>query len=366
VDNVTGDHPQVPFWRPAWDWFLKDHPGWWERHGPGPVYVIPQPVILSLAHSPASAGRSRVRKDLVTPPDVSAELAFTSLCERHAAAVTVHNGWQVLGCWDGRPVIAPPFDAPAFRYIEAPVDFSPDEAAGRRRQMAVVDSQRDVHQRLMTGWAAFVSFRPDYRAEVAAVRTLWEGVADRPELPMHIGQVADAARQADASREPDGRAEFCAAYLCLLRKWQLNRHVTWDLPVALDPRERMSLQTALHRFGPDWVVPIIPAYAAFPERADRAGTERAVRVRNAQTVGLPADAVDGELAGHEGKDHAPSHQLRMYLTELAVRSRHGSPRGLGVRLLAGLAKHLDVSVDRVKQLRKVYAHLFSSTARPGD
>lgn len=347
-------------WGPAWRTFLAAHGQWWDRHAGEPGYWLPEPVIARLADGDPP------RPALIDAASAAGERAFAAVCARHARTV--------IGCWGGRPVTCTLFEQFAsprvtaeqvrtLNWLEPAPGLGAAEQARRyqaeadryNRQLAETEARGEVYRRLMAGWAARVSFREDYRTELAAVRARWDALAPRPSLPLQLGVLADLER---AVAHPD-RSAFAASYRRLLVKWQVSRHLTWDLPLPLAPQESISLGLACHLFGPEWLVPVIPAYAAFPERANRPEVESAFRHRNATAVGLPADALSGDLVGHDGKDHGPSQQLRLYLFELGVRRRYGRPRGLASRLVRGFAEFLELSADRVKQLRGGYLPLLN-------
>jgi hypothetical protein len=365
--------PNPRHWVPRWESFLLAHGEWWRRQA-GPVYWIPSEVIQALARSSdATHSNPRGRKRLVDVATEAAELAFTALCCEYTPTT--------VGCQDGSPIQYPLFEefhtpllspelVRQLGWCEAVPGESPDEADHRLReqtdqwnqQLQEATPRGDVYQRLMAGWAANITFRGDYRAELTAIRSRFEGLQAPPALPIYLSELVRSLRERRQSEQivnaEQVPTELLEDYYKFLLKWQLSHHVTWELPLPLAPQENLSLGVAYSLFGPDWVVPVVPAYAAFPERADRAQVERTMRYCNATAVGLPSDALDDDLAGHDGKDHAHARRFRMYLFEQAVRSRLGQSRGWIERFLTGMSEHFGISEDRVRQHRTSYAHFF--------
>jgi hypothetical protein len=106
--------------------------------------------------------------------------------------------------------------------------------------------------------------------------------------------------------------------------------------------------------GPDHRVDTVPSYFDLPSNID---VREAIRRRQGQ-----AAADDGIEQAHPVTDTSPrdgrasryESAFRLWLIEQSIRKRYGSPRGLVARLLPVFAKLLNVSEDRILQLRQLY------------
>jgi hypothetical protein len=152
----------------------------------------------------------------------------------------------------------------------------------------------------------------------------------------------------------DELAQFLTDFGRFMRKWRINRMVTWDLPLPQGPLEQIPLGLARSTLGPDHRIDTNPSYYDIPSSVD---VRKAIRRRQGQ-----AAADDGIEQAHPVTDTSPrdgrasryESAFRLWLIEQSIRKRFGSPRGLVARLVPVFAQLLDVSEDRILQLRQLY------------
>jgi hypothetical protein len=111
------------------------------------------------------------------------------------------------------------------------------EASGRDVQdIKAAQEQADKEQkrlrRRQEAYAGWLVVNHQFRKELQSLRTEWEStVAQRGGFPLG-GAPEDVPR---TTRTPDEPDDFQAALFSFLRRWGLERLLTWELPLPLDP-----------------------------------------------------------------------------------------------------------------------------------
>jgi hypothetical protein len=345
-------------WAEEWNAFVEKHRSWWDRFGgDGPVYALPREIIESLAKAiEPSDSDHRASKPLITGKDARAERAFLRVCQT----------FQSLGVWDGKPIAYPLLTEPAIPRVP-PDSLIPDEwlADGRSRRevkLLLEKLYRELgqHHQQMLGYVGRLTLNKQYRDERSAIRGRWASLPDRPSLPIDAN-VADRPPIPVVSIRPyrgrvlgDELAQVLTDFGRFMRKWRINRMITWELPYPQGPMDQIPLGMAVLIQGPDHRVDTIPSYFDTPSSVD---VRKEIRRRQRQ-----AAAADGINQAHPVTDTSPrdgrasryESAFRLWLIEQSIRKRYGAPRGLVVRLVPVFADLIKVSENRVQQLRQLY------------
>jgi hypothetical protein len=217
----------------------------------------------------------------------------------------------------------------------------------------------DANHRLL-GYAGFLTCNGEYQQEKGALYLRWSAFATLLPLPFHAnahGRVAIPVNRGpvdvrtlpleDAKRFLDDMSAF-------LRKWQLRQLVTWELPFPQGPLTSVPLSAASGVLGPSQTVTALPAFFDIPSTED-------VREETRQQQQLAAHLarLDGMFPLTDvgaRADRASSYEaaFRLWLTEETVRTRYGTRHGLTARLVDTFAKTLDLTLERIWQVRKKY------------
>jgi hypothetical protein len=347
-------------WDGVWKAFVKKYRGWWDRvGGDGPVYILPEEIIESLAKGiEPSDSDHRASKPLITMEDARAERVFLRVCKRYQSTTA--------GVWDGQPINYPLLTEPAIPPIP------PDSVISRswlaeggsldkaKLQLKKLYREMGRHHQQMLGYVGWLTLNKQYRDERSAIRDRWASLPDRPSLPIDAN-VADRPAEPVVSIGPDQEwvlgdevAQVLTDFGRFMRKWRINRMVTWELPYPQGPVDQIPLGMAVLIQGPDHRVDIIPTYYDIPSNID---VRKAIRRRQKQ-----AAAADGIEQAHPVTDTSPrdGHASRyesafwLWFIEQSIRKRYGAPPGLVGRLLPVFADLINVSEYRVQQLRHLY------------
>jgi hypothetical protein len=214
------------------------------------------------------------------------------------------------------------------------------------------------HQQLaFAGW--LTCHRP-YREEKDMLAVQWKNVSAPISWPL-LANTADqepmritASEIASSDILPEQGVAFVEAATSFMRKWNLARLVTWDLPVPLGPLEQIPLGLARHILGPDTVGTFFPAYFDIPSGRDMRGEIREQQEAAARDVGIGVEFPLTDLSARAGSASAWENVFRLWFIEQAARQRYADRRGLSSRLIEAFAEILDCSVDWVKKLRQDY------------
>jgi hypothetical protein len=347
-------------WAEVWNAFVKKYRSWWNRvGGGGPVYALPREIIKSLAESIEPSDSShRASKPLIDVKDAKAERDFLRICKRFQS-VTV-------GVWDGQPINYPLLTESAIPRIP-PDSLIPDEwlVEGRSRrevklQLEKLYRQLGQHHQQMLGYVGWLTLNKQYRDERSAIRDRWASLPDRPSLPIDAN-VADRPSKPVVSIEPNRRrvlgdelAQVLTDFGRFMRKWRINRMVTWELPYPQGPMDQIPLGMAVLIQGPEHRVDTIPSYFDTPSSVDVRKAVRRGQQQAATDDGIEQAHPVTDISPRDGHASRYESALRLWLIEQSIRKRYGSPKGLVARLLPVFADLINVSDHRVQQLRHLY------------
>jgi hypothetical protein len=212
----------------------------------------------------------------------------------------------------------------------------------------------------MLGYVGWLTLNKQYRDERSAIRDRWASLPDRPPLPIDAN-VADRPPEPVVSIGPDrGRvlndevAQVLTDFGRFMRKWRINRMVTWELPYPQGPMDQIPLGMAVLIQGPDHRIDSIPTYYDIPSSVD---VRKAIRRRQGQAAadeGIERAHPVTDTSPRDGRASRYESAFRLWLIEQSIRKRYGSPRGLLARLRPVFADLINVSEDRVQQLRQLY------------
>jgi hypothetical protein len=292
---------------------------------------------------------------MISGEDVAAEDAFRLLCERY--------GTGTIGVWHERPVrfdlLLPALPAPSISpELIARLKWAPNSYTESTRQL--IDERNEQMRRRLLAYAGYVTFHSDYQKEKEALRAMWRALSCRPAFPL-VANVHDQLPRPVPDTTcsvveplPDNVVRLLQAVGTCLRKWQLNRLVTWDLPVPQGPLVDLPLRTALRLLGPDQIVSTIPAFYDLPARENEREARQSQQQFVARQAGLEGTFPISGLGGRGADPSTEESAYRLWVLENSVRSRYGSPRGMVSRLVAAFCTLLGCEENRVKQLRRLY------------
>jgi hypothetical protein len=347
-------------WAGVWKAFVKEFGGWWDRvGGDGPVYALPSEIIESLAKGTGpSDSDHRASKPLITMKDAWAERAFLRVCK----------GFQsvTVGVWDGEPIAYPLLAEPAVPPLPPDwlisASWLAESMSLPEAKLLLEKAYREMgpHHQQMLGYVGWLTLNEQYRDERSAIRARWASLPDRPSLPIDAN-VADRPPEPVVSIGPDhGRvlgdelARFLTDFGQFTRKWRINRMITWELPYPQGPLDQIPLGMAVLIQGPDHRVDTVPSYFDLPSNIDVRESIRRHQGQAAADDGIEQAHPVTDTSPRDGRASQYESAFRLWLIERTIRKRYGSPRGLVGRLLPVFAKLLDVSEDRILQLRQLY------------
>jgi hypothetical protein len=344
-------------WAGLWAAFAKKYRGWWDRvGGAGPVYALPREIIESLAKG--SAAKHPASRPLITMEDDWTERVFLRVCKRFLG-VTV-------GVWDGNPIDYPLLAEPAVPAL--PPDslltaLVSDEGASLqeiKRQLEPGFRRLGGMHHQMLAYVGFITFDGQYRGEIAALRARWANLPERPPLPLDANEVDRPPVLVDSIGPDRGRVlgdelvRFLTDIGRFMRKWRIQRLVTWDLPLPQGPLEGIPLGLARTILGPDHRIDAYPSYYDIPSSVD---VRKAIRRRQGRAAADDGIEQAHPVTGTSPRDgHASVYEsaFRMLLIEQSIRKRYGAPRGLVTWLVPVFAGLFNVSEDLILQLRRLY------------
>jgi hypothetical protein len=164
-----------------------------------------------------------------------------------------------------------------------------------------------------------------------------------------------------AHRLPEDAASFVTDAAALMRKWSLARLVTWDLPLPQGPLEHVPLGLATRVLGPDHAGTLVPSYYDTPSSQDLREERRGQQGSSARGGGIGVEFPLTNLSPRAGKASEWENAYRLWFIETAARQRYGGRPRLSTCLVAAFVQALGCSEDRVKQLRRIYKSLFTSS-----
>lgn len=264
-------------WADLWEPFRERHAAWLDRvGGRRPVYTLPQEAVGALARGVLNEDKAhRHIRPLIGDEDAEAERDIRDTC-RSFSATTV-------GVWEGGPVdYAPlaasePTSGPTDQEMEAmgwARHVSPEKA---RASLAEAEGRRGDISHQVLGYAGRLTFDGQYRGELAALKARWEGLSRPPQMPFTAGVATRpptpviSPKAQDADVLPDDVAVFLTDLDGFLRKWQVARLVTWDLPEHRGPLAHVPLCLAAALLGPAQSVSTVPSYYDIPSHRDVRG-----------------------------------------------------------------------------------------------
>jgi hypothetical protein len=139
------------------------------------------------------------------------------------------------------------------------------------------------------------------------------------------------------------------------RKWHLQALETWELPVPTPALWWGKAQQVVETLGPNTYVISIPGYYDIPTAEDIRQIIRCAQEQQADTFESREAFPVTDTSPRKGRPSKYESAFRLYLIELALRSRYGSTRGMVERLCQASSSFLDIGIDRFRALRKQYS-----------
>jgi hypothetical protein len=339
----TADASQRPRC-PDWDEFARSHEGNLVLEH-DPLYALSEPIIDAIkAEAPAffTPDQESFERDLAAAtdfgffhqqalgmtardrqPDPETGLTFMERHERNARALD-----ELLGEGLRRD------------------GLSQGEVVEHLQQGAC---QREAVEGRMDAYVGWLVTNRCFRAEVAELRTRWEAtVRQRGRFPP-FPRWPFAGDDGGADGPPEFREECYAFY----RRWGLDRMLTWDWPIPMEPDLDVVMREELHRLTDAGVVLFIPWYLLRGERLNLQGVVQ--RARAACREGHLRDWLH-KAPGRRGDELGDIRYERLQWIYryygLALMRRYGAAcRGHVQRLDRALARVIGRDEDTVKKLR---------------
>jgi len=340
-----------PSWVERWNVFLSQHGSWWPRFaGQGPVYCLPKGVIGVL------------RREFLDNDDSEAELAFRSLCRGRSRTT--------IGVWNEQPIDYPlPFDLDRLQVSDdylhklSTTKYAP-EIDWRSSPRIDGKTWRAIHHQLL-GYVGRLTLDEQYRSEMKPLQDRWLRHGCRPSFPL-VANALEKPTTSTASIRQDieqSSSEEVATLMKdaghFMRKWQLNRLITWELPLPQRPLDWVPLRLACALLGDDHPVFAVPSFYDIPSRTDVRARIREEQEQVAKAFRINLEHPVTDISTRGGKPSSYESAFRMWHIEVTVRSRYGTSRGLVARLGPAFKKYLGYQEDRVKQIRSMYAQLLN-------
>jgi hypothetical protein len=340
-----------PSWVDSWDFFLSQHGSWWSRFASqGPVYCLPTGVIDVLP------------RGFLDNDDRKAELAFDLLCRNRSLTT--------IGVWDGQPIDYPlPFELHRLRvtnkYLQelSTTKYAPDI---HWRSHGKIDGRtwRTIHHQLL-GYVGCLTCDEQYGSERKPLRDRWLRTGCRPSFPLIANNLEKPTGSTTSTRQDIDQSSSeevatlmkDAAYF--MRKWQLNRLITWDLPLPQRPLDGVPLRLARVLLGRDHPVFAVPSFYDIPSNTDVRTIIREEQERVAKAFGIKLEHPVTDISARKKNPSSYESAFRMWHIEDTVKRRYGTPGGLVERLVPAFCAILRVGEDRVKQLRKKYVRFLN-------
>jgi hypothetical protein len=340
-----------PKWIQRWELFLSQHRLWWSRFASqGTVYWLPKGVISAL------------RGEFLDNDDTEAELAFRSLCRGRSRTT--------IGVWSEQPIDYPlPFDLDRLRVSD---DYLRKLSTTRYApeidwpSSPKIDGKtwRAIHHQLL-GYVGRLTLDDQYRSEMKPLQDRWLRHGCRPSFPLVANALekptisTPSIRQDMEQSSSEEVATLMKDAAHFMRKWQLNRLITWELPLPQRPLDGVPLRVACALLGDDHPVFTVPSFYDIPSGTDVRARFREEQKRVARAFGINLEHPVTDISTRAGKLSSYESAFWMWFIEATVRSRYGTSRGLVARLGPALEKYLGYQEDRVKQIRSMYARLLN-------
>jgi hypothetical protein len=221
-------------------------------------------------------------------------------------------------------------------------------SASPAQRLIEAESLQNKTSKQLLGYAGRLTFNPQYRGELAALKARWETLLAPPDFPLKAGKATGLSAPVVED------ATFSSAVDQFLQKWSLLQLVTWDLPQPQGPLESVPLRVAARLLNPDLPVTAYPPFYDIPSDHDVRGGIRDMQRRAAREAGIELEhpVTDTSARGRAASGYESA--FRLWLVERAVRSRYGSLPGLVACLTRVYSDLLGCSTARVKQLRRLY------------
>jgi hypothetical protein len=216
-----------------------------------------------------------------------------------------------------------------------------------------------LHQQI--GYAGWLTTNAQYQGEKSALRRRWLELSTPVPLPflanLHDGPaLAVSVEQVRGSIPLDAATSgFINDLGAFLRRWDIAQLVTWDLPLAQGPLSAATLGLARGLLGPDQLVNTSPTWTDAPSHIDARQDIRETQQLGARQRGHTEDYPLTNLGPRANQVSTLETAFRMWVIEVTVRRRYGSPRGLVSRLEGAFTCLFEFGLDRVNQVRRCYA-----------
>jgi hypothetical protein len=211
----------------------------------------------------------------------------------------------------------------------------------------------------LLGTAGRLIFDHQFRQEADNLKSKWMDLRDRPIFPLRPLPFDPPTGVVDAStvrsaKLPEDLALFHSDLSGFASRWGLTGLATWDLPVPRGILEDVPFGLAARLVGPDHPTTVLPSHLDLPSDIDLRRRIREGQMRVAKDAGIDQEHPLTDTSTRGGSASQYENALRLWLIERSVAARYGKPRGFVARVLGASGRYLGCSVDRVKQLRKIY------------
>jgi hypothetical protein len=332
-------------WDTEWADFRRRHAAWLARHASEDDVLcrLPAAVVSALAR-PLRYGRA-----ILTGAEADAECAFDALCRRHFAE----------GVYRGEFVRYAPLRAPT---PPLPAEFC--RAAGYTEQQiatirAAPQATYDACVRVK-GYAGRLVTDRVFLAEQNTLRDAWRALpaGARPGLPL---------KRSFAGTLPGGVVDAEAALAALQARFDdfcdrygLTGLATWGLPDPAGPN-LSGAPLPPHYLARQLVTVALPAHFSLLGSDDLTALMRQLQERHLREAGLTPDCCCPRAAEKYGRFLEITHYRRV------AQERYGAaprPKGFVTQLRVGLADHLGISDDYLRELCRELSRCLKTRPRP--
>jgi hypothetical protein len=242
--------------------------------------------------------------------------------------------------------------------------------AGVNAALSEVLRRADQARRQLLGYAGWLTLNPDFQAEKATLKAQHAGLEVRPPLPLfahtHDRQpvLVPPGEAGTVTVLPDETARFLDSAGRFLRKWQLMRLISWELPLAQGVLEQIPIGLAVQLLGPDHMAQVLPSYYNVPSETDLRESLRQQQRLAAREAEIAVEFPLAGISGRSGRASSYEAAFRLWLVEQAARARYGGRRGLAARLTEASKIMTGTTTDHVKELRGMYLHFIAAPTAP--
>jgi hypothetical protein len=201
----------------------------------------------------------------------------------------------------------------------------------------------------LRGYLGWLLTDPAFLGAARALERMWNDLPEDRRPPMPLSRALRVPLGPDAGGLPDDLPRFLDDFRAACDRWSLTGFASWDFPTLQGPHLPCVLPPGSHAMPRHGLHLFLPLYYPLTHDDDLLRQIRKQQVLLAQDAGLPAGVAGLRQYRRYGAMlevlHLERTVTRRYLTP-------GRSQGRVAPLIEAIAKHLELSIDAVKRLRK--------------